>query len=281
MKALWHKDDPRKFDDWLRDISRQSGAKNPLGTIQYVDAGAVLRGLAAVEAGKAVSIARSTQALGEAAESRFVDFDSVAVGYDTASISCHGFETTHLDGLNHIGWDGTWWGGSQTEAGRALQRWSQIGISTRGVYIDVPRIRGTRFVGKEEPIQASEIESILGAWDIEFLPGDALLLDGGRDMLEQSGEEVRAAVAPSVARWLVERKASIICWDLMDAPVEPRNLLSVHRLIWAVGLAIVDNCDFSRLRDCCPNEVALTHISVSPWSLPQATGCVVNPIVLI
>ena len=73
-----------------------------------------------------------------------------------------------------------------------------------------------------------------------------------------------------------------MCWDFFDAvhPDEPQ--LSVHRLIWAVGLLLVDNAELSAaaaaLADTGRRIGALT---VSPIGVPGGTGSGVTPLLVI
>jgi hypothetical protein len=58
--------------------------------------------------------------------------------------------------------------------------------------------------------------------------------------------------------------------------------MSVHMLIWAIGLALVDNCDLgtaARLMSETRRSSGL--LCVSPLAIRGATGSLVNPILIL
>jgi hypothetical protein len=120
---------------------------------------------------------------------------------------------------------------------------------------------------------------------VTFEPGDALLVDMGRDRFEAAGNETtpdhRPGVGEDGARWIEAHRVSVVCWDFLDAfgAGEPRA--PVHLLNWAIGLVLVDNCDFSRLRHALEPGQVTGALVLAPLPVPAATGCNVSPVVLL
>lgn len=210
---------------------------------------------------------------------------SVDILMDRMSIWAHGMVVTHLDAPNHIVIDGedpaT---GDAQQSDQAWLRWSESGFVTRGVFFDVPAHRGEDFVTGERPITRAELEEMEDRLDAPLRPGDALLLYGGRDVYERtwtgSGPApLAAAVAHDVAEWVIDRQFSVLCWDVLDSP--PTDAFGVHLLIWADGLAIVDNCDYSPVVETFRSAGRSTAmLSVAPVPIKMSTGCLVNPIIV-
>jgi hypothetical protein len=134
------------------------------------------------------------------------------------------------------------------------------------------------------PVTAAELRAMQTELGVEIQPGDALLLYCGREEYERQwrGEGptvLQAAVAQDVAAWIAESKFSVVCWDLLDSP--PMSAFGVHLLIWADGLAVADNCDFSavvaRFRSSA-RKTALLMVASLP--IAGATGCLINPVLV-
>ena len=110
----------------------------------------------------------------------------------------------------------------------------------------------------------------------------------GRDRWEEQYDphaegapETTPGLGQGGAEWLAEHDVAVLGWDFHDAHHPEEPAVSAHLLIWAVGLLVVDNCDFSRLipdaRKFGRWEGALV---LAPLLNVGATGCSVNPVVL-
>lgn len=259
------------------------------GTVALIDEAAALRGVMAAATGRSISLARPiATGTGEReprVEPWVENFGRVDVGYDRLTAYCHGLASTHLDGLAHVGWDGEWYGGVPVEripSPTSIETWARSGIVTRALYVDAAAGRGTDWIPAGEPVSAGEMAGALERAGIVPETGDALLLDCGRDRFEAAnpGAPLHPVVTPDVAAWIADMEISVICWDFLDAPVEPRSLLTIHRLIWAIGLASVDNCEFSALRERL-SPAGSCLLVVAPLPIVGATGSLVNPIAVV
>jgi kynurenine formamidase len=274
-----------------------------LGSVGLIDNAARRRGIDAVSAGSCVSLsldvaaAPTLRADGEATfeiEPHVERGGDVTVGTDRVHLDAHGIPNTHLDGLAHIGIDGQWHGGvpaaSVFEDDRSLAAWAGAGIVTRGVLLDVPALRGTAWVSTDEAVTGDEFDACLAADGTTFERGDALLVYMGRDRFEAEGHRYptlaearggRPGIGPSGAEWIADHGVSVVCWDFLDAHGPGIDVLSVHLLIWAIGLALVDNCHLGRAAEALRRRQSRAGLlMVAPLVLDRATGCMVNPLFL-
>jgi kynurenine formamidase len=283
--------------EWLRALarSRHFGADDRLGTANLVDDRARGRARDAIRSGRSVSLARTlTNGPNSRGDERpgfalevFHTDGPIGAGTDHVELDCHGTANTHLDGLNHMGIDGTWYGGRPMgdPDSPSIAEFARHGLVTRAVHVDIPAVRGTPWVDIDVAVTGEDLDRALAATGTSFEPGDALLLDMGRDRFEAAGHVFGGPRRPGIgfdgARWIVEHGVSVLCWDFLDAfhPDEP--FVPVHLLIWAVGLVLVDNCDHSRLRAALEPGRSTGALVVAPLPIDGATGNNVNPLVLL
>lgn len=102
---------------------------------------------------------------------------------DRISISVHSLENTHIDALSHVGHLGKTFNGVPFDdivsKERGVTRFDNreiLGIATRAILVDVPRIRGIEYLEPGDYVTQEDLEA--GAPDAE--PGDAILVRTGR-----------------------------------------------------------------------------------------------------
>jgi kynurenine formamidase len=281
---------------WIQDLStrRRFGEKDRLGSLNHIDAAVRARAVAAMTSGESVSLSRPLEVTpdsGFAVEVRRISRNNpltvpLTAAVDHIGMDCHGIKITHIDALNHQGSGGTWYSGWDIEdaGGPAVGDWSETGIFTRAVHVDITALREVDWVDPHEPVTGADIDAALQRQGVAFMPGDALLLDMGRDRAEAAGHPMTAAADPadrpglgmSGAQWIVEHDVSVLCWDFIDAVHPDEPWPSTHLLIWAIGLVIVDNCDFAALR--AHQSPSTGGLVIAPLPVPQGTGSAVNPL---
>jgi kynurenine formamidase len=292
----------RAFMAGIRELAatRRFGEHDRLGTANLIDAPARRRATASVGDGTALCLARplvaheSARGLpGMALTTDVGRRGASIVAFDHVELDCHGHVCTHLDGLNHIGLDGTLYAGWSPDelAEVGIDGPARHGLITRGLVADIPALRGTDWVAADEPVTGDEIEAALGAARLQIEHGDALLVYMGRDRFEATGgglDGLAAAGGPAPgigaagAEWIADQPISLLAWDFLDAihPSEP--VLAVHWLIWAIGLLLVDNCDFSTAVPLLRQRGVSTGLfSVGPLALAGATGSNVTPFLVV
>jgi kynurenine formamidase len=293
------------FEDyyaWLREMAshRRFSNEDRRGTANLIDHAARLRAAESIKTGVTYSLCRPLveganmrgDGLPAFSLERFLGtHDDLSLGSDHLELDSHGHEFTHIDALNHIGMDGTWYGGHPLDqpGGPSVADLAVEGLVTRGLFVDIPAARGVDWVSPDEPVSGLDFDVALEASGVEFRPGDALLVYMGREKYQAAGHpyyeryrhEKRPGIGRNGAQWIVEHGVSALGWDFSDANHPSEPVLSVHRLVWAIGLVLVDNCDFSRaiqlLRD---NGTSAGLFCVAPLPLVGATGCNVNPMLL-
>jgi kynurenine formamidase len=219
----------------------------------------------------------------------------MTVAFDQLESPTHSSVVTHLDALNHYGVDNTYYGGIDSAMARetlSIESWGRTGLVTRAIHLDICAIRNQPWAAAAEPVTGDELEAALAATGCTVEPGDALLVDMGRDRFEaaggrytripETGPEGRAGLGRSAAEWLATQDISVVCWDFLDAIGPGQPPASVHLLIYAVGLALVDSCDFALARQALGD--ADRHdgmLVVAPLRLPGASASPVNPLLVI
>jgi kynurenine formamidase len=284
---------------WLNSLAsgRRFGDGDRLGTANLIDDAARKRAADAMVTGNAVSLARPLVAqpspraddrAGFKVEVFYTD-GPIGMGSDHVEFDCHGRANTHLDSINHISVDRTWYCGWDVEGtdGPSVAHLADHGLVTRGVLIDLPALRGADWVDPDSPVTAEDIEAGLAKGGVGFEPGDALILYMGRDRFEAAGhlyEDLRSGRSMpgpgwSAARWIVEHDVSLLCWDFLDSSHPSEPAASVHLLIWAVGLLLVDNCHLAAAAAATRASGAITgNLVVAPLAIPGGTGCLVRPL---
>jgi kynurenine formamidase len=289
--------------DWIRSLAatRPFGPGDRRGTANLIDAAARARAAACVRTGSSVSLARPLLAddyNSTAARPGFLHEtwyhpadDGMGWGQDHLVLNPHGLRNTHLDALNHVAVDGTFYGGrpvTDAEQG-SVDVLAPDGLVTRALYVNVPHQRGTRWA--DRPVDGADIAAALTAAGLVVEPGDALCLDMGRDQFEaarghmlggpETGQDAGGGLSSDGARWVAEHRVSILAWDMLDSAGAKAAHASAHVLTWAIGLLLLDNCDFAALRRARgPHTQVAGALVVSPLAVEGANGANLNPLVL-
>lgn len=299
---------PDHIDRFAR-TSAEMGYDPVLGSMAFVDDAAARRGLAAVRRGRPITLGRVMRSAptfrGDGGSTLAVetvldngDGPGMGVYSDYISIFQHGMTNTHLEGINHMLWDGCVYGGHQVGSPEAavtdVMAWAERGWVTRGLMADITLQRGVDYVDWDTPVTGDEIEAALDAAGVRAQPGDAVMVHmgyeaavpyaaaNGIDIDGLSDDFKRPGLGVSGAEWLVDNRIGLLVYDFEDAnrpgePHAPGQLLE-----WAVGQGIVASADLSRAaahrRDTGQADGLLV---VSALKIPGATGSPVNPLWIV
>jgi kynurenine formamidase len=218
----------------------------------------------------------------------------IAYASDEYSVSYHGFTQTHLDGLCHLIYKGKMYNGftqkDLTAKGAAKLGVGNIktGIVTRGVLMDMPRHFGVRFLEGKRAIYAEDLDAWEQKAGVKIESGDAVLIRTGRwTRRETEGPwdiaTASAGLHASCLPWLKKRDVAVIGSDLA-LDVLPSGVQGfdqpVHWVsIVAMGMPILDNCDFEALSEEA-NARKRWHflLTVAPLVVEGGTGSPVNPL---
>jgi kynurenine formamidase len=210
----------------------------------------------------------------------------------------HGVRITHLDALAHESWDGQLYNGvpaaavtTQAGATRHDVVSARQGVFTRAVLVDIARFRGVPWLEPGEAVTRREVEDFLAATGTLIGPGDGLLLRTGYPALVAEQGPVdqqsvgRAGWHASCLPLFYENDIAFIASDTaQDArPSEyetVRNPIHLVGLV-AMGLWLVDNCDFEDLSaHCAELGTQAFAMTFAPIPFSGATGSPVNPLAL-
>ena len=281
------------------------GKDDQLGAINLITPKKRKQAVSLVKEGASFSMARSAE-LEDAVDNRqpiVRKMTRVGVGApttgiggtgDTFFISYHGYVHTHMDSLCHFLYDGKMYNGySQdvvTEKGAANNSIINFkdGIITRGVLMDMARLKGVDYLEPGTPIYPEDLD----AWEkkarMKVGSGDLLLVRTGRWARRAAKgpwpvSEGLAGLHMSCAKWLHERDVAILGGDGAQ-DVLPSGVAGIsqpiHALVLvAMGMPIFDNCDLELIG----KEAERRHrweflVTASPAAVPGATGSVLNPI---
>lgn len=198
---------------------------------------------------------------------------------------------THVDALNHIGYDGAVFNG-YTEAEHLGSRgWLKAGadrhppIVARGVVVDVAGLHGVEVLPDSHAIGAAELRDALARQGTELLPGDVVLVRTGRMSVWPDA----AAFVPDEpgldlegARYIAEAGAMLIGADnvgLERHPSgDPESWQPVHTYLLAeAGIPIIEVVDLQELAAEAVYEFAFVGACLK---IRGATGSPIRPIAL-
>jgi hypothetical protein len=95
-------------------------------------------------------------------------------------------------------------------------------------------------------------------------------------------QQVKPGSGSGVGVWLADNKASLLLWDMMDTISDREISGAVHQVHWAIGLILVDNCSYEHSRPVLEErQQAVGALAISPLRVTDATGCNVNPMLIL
>ncbi len=291
------------IDRWMKELSNWGRwTQDQLGTINLITAAKRRQAAALVKDGVSVSLARNAET--EKAADNASPFVHVmtATGQNNAgdfcldsyAVSYHGVAHTHLDSLCHMFYQGKMFNGFSREevtlqgAGKLAVTNYKNGIFTRGILMDIPRLKGVPYLEPGTPIYPGDLDLWEKKAGLKVVAGDVIFIRTGRWARREAlgpwnvGEK-SAGLHASCARWLkthdVAAVGSDAASDVMPSGVEGVRQ-PIHQLVLiAMGMPIFDNCDLeavaaeaARLRRW---EFLLT---AAPLPVPGGTGSPLNPI---
>ncbi|RMG40895.1 MAG: cyclase family protein [Planctomycetota bacterium] len=214
---------------------------------------------------------------------------------DEYCVSYHGYVHTHMDALCHLFYKDRMYNGFRREdvtpqgAGKLGIQNVRQGIFTRGLLVDIPRLRGVRFLEPGTAIYPEELTEWERTTGLKVRPGDVLLIRTGRwerRRLLGPWDPLKSGVAglhASCGRWLRARDIAVLgtdgAADVLPSGVEnvshPIHVLMLH----AMGVHIFDNLDLRELsRKCAERKRWEFLITVAPLVVEGGTGSPFNPI---
>ncbi len=274
------------------------GPDDQLGSANLVTPAKRRQAAALVKTGETVSLAHTV--LTEKADDNASPFEHTMLrgnNMDRYAVSYHGYAHSHIDALCHILYkDQTYNGYARadvnTEKGCTKLGIQNLknGIATRGVLVDIPRLRNLPYLEPGTAIYAEDLEAWEKKSGVKISSGDAVLLRTGRwarrDKLGPWNVGQNAAgLHASVAPWIKARGVAFLGSDAAD-DVTPSMVegiaLPIHTLlITGLGINLLDNQDLEALGDTAARlnrwEFMLT---INPVPVAGGTGFPLNAIAM-
>jgi len=227
------------------------------------------------------------------------DLGQPQLALDYLASEFHGDCHTHIDALCHVAYKGKLYNGkpasSVTSHGPTLQDITAYaqGIVGRGVLLDIPRLRGVKWLEPGEAVTSEELEAAEKAQGVRLGEGDIFLFRTGhhRRRLDLGpwnngyDGEGKAGLHATAMLLLHDRKVAAFLPD-GDGETVPSNVEGVaypiHALqIAAMGMACADSLQLEALVKVCKDEERWEFMVVAtPLRLPRGTGSLFNPIAI-
>ncbi|MBM62973.1 MAG: hypothetical protein CL484_08510 [Acidobacteria bacterium] len=284
-----------QVDQWMEKLSNWGrwGADDQLGTVNLITPAKRREALALATTGEVVSLSLPISVVPPPDDpDSTTAFTSLRVSnipsgflMERQQVAFHGSTVSHLDALCHAHHDGRIYNGLTLEEVFDENGCSRMGISglaggivTRGILVDIPRLKGIDALETGTHVYPEDIEAWERRTGIKISAGDAIFLRTGRWINNnRSGYDI------TVAPWLKERDVALVGSDgTQDVGQIPGTVLPFHKLVLvALGANIFDNMDLEALSDTAAQLNRWEFLLVAaPIPNPGGTGSPLNPLAL-
>ena len=220
--------------------------------------------------------------------------EGAPIAMDEWRIFYHGLSYAHMDSLCHARYKGKAYNGFNAtdadEKGCATSGIEHLkdGILSRGILIDMPRLKGVPYLAPGTPVLASDIEAWEKKAGVKIGPGDVVLVRTGRwakhgESVTLTPQSTSPGVHVTALPLLHERDIAALGTDVgldvspagVDGVVIPTHTAAIA----SMGLLIIDNADLEALAETAArlNRWEFMFFA-SPIPVKGGTGSVVNAI---
>jgi kynurenine formamidase len=300
-----------QFDALFQSVSNWGvwGGDDQRGTLNYITPQCVRDAAALIQSGRTVSMAVPINKVAgpdnphPVAHYMAQVFDGsselgepgFALDYFAGEI--HGDCHTHIDALCHVSYKGRLYNNKSasdfTARGPSFLDITTYadGIISRGILLDIPRLRGVKWLEPGEAVSRAELEECEKSEGVRLREGDILVFRTGhhRRRLELGSwnngydGEGKAGLHPTAISLLHERKVAAFFPD-GDGETVPSSVEGVaypiHALqIVAMGMICADSLNLEDVSAVCEELGRWEFLTLaSPLRLPGGTGSFFNPI---
>lgn len=216
---------------------------------------------------------------------------------DHIAFRTHGMVNTHLDALAHIGHNGRGFNGLPFDELVTMHEGVKRGaiadaraIVTRGVLIDIPRMRGVSHLHPGEFVKPEEIESVVD----RLQPGDAAIVRTGATL--EAGippgptgnrHGIWQGIHPECVEVLAKRDISVLATDcpgdVFPSPYGHIVRSPVHTLcLTYYGIHLLHNMNLEVLSGLCHEADRHAFLFVvTSLHLERATGSLTSPVAIL
>lgn len=312
MAELLGADTPSNWGKW--------GPDDELGSLNYLDASQVLRGLRHVRKGEVHTL--QVQMGHEQGDPVWPGRTGIKVetflhegswdgedapqfpgglhyADDKAELFLQG--STQYDALGHVWYDGQIWNGYDARTTiDGLDKASVLpiaerGVVGRGVLIDVARHRGKPHLDKGETFDHHDLEAAAKAQGTEIEPRDILLIRTGfitswytmtPEEFYEGFNEPGLTYSRDLVEWFQRMEIPNLVTDTIanEVTYEPETgvALPLHcALMRNLGVALTEICALDDLAEACASDGQWSFLYVAaPLKVVKGTGAPVNPVVI-
>ena len=285
------------------------GAADRRGALNYLTPERVLAAAGEIRQGRTVSLAAPIEtgltpddpapAIHEMAgpPGNQADPGGLTYAQDRLGMNVHGNVDSHIDALCHIMWRKTLYNGVPAEevtehgAQELSIEVARDGIAGRGVLLDIPRLRGVRWLEPGDLVTGAELTAAAEAQQVSVGTGDLLFVrTGHRRRRNEFGPwdaaKLRAGLHPEALEFIAERKVAVLGSDsnsdaapsVAEGVETPVHVLAIN----ALGVHLLDYLQFEDLVPLCETTGRWSFFCViAPLRLRHGTGSPVNPIAVL
>lgn len=290
---------PEQYERWKKELSNWGrwGKDDQIGALNLITPAKRKQAAGLVREGFSVSLSSDADTVKAVDNPNPYELKMLAISSDQISVNYHGIAHTHLDSLAHINDNGTFYNGYHPDAATVLKDGHsknsihnlKNGIFTRGLLIDIPRLKGVPYLEPGMPIYVEDLEAWEKKAGIKVSAGDALFVRTGVwARRKQQGPWLRgraeggrsAGLDPSVIPWLKARDIAILGSDHPQyvSPAPLRGAVHDFALLY-LGVHLFDNCDLEALADAAAARRKWEFLlTAAPLAIVGGTGSPANPI---
>jgi kynurenine formamidase len=302
--------DSAAFSDLYQRLRRATpwGPDDRRGGLNYITPAQVLAAAGEVRLGRTVTLEAPIQTRAAPDNPQPAVHEMIATGdqadpaglsfaEDRLSMNVHGNADSHIDALSHVMYQARLYNdvpASTVTANGAAELSIAVasdGIVGRGVLLDIPRLRGVRWLEPGDHVTADDLTRAEEAQQVRVGQGDLLLVRVGHrrrqtELGAWDSAASRAGLHPTAVEFVAERRVAVLGSDSnndtspsaaegVDFPVHvlALNAMGLHLLDWLQLDGLVPLCEEAgRWSFCCV---------IAPLRLVRGTGSPVNPIAIL
>ena len=292
-------------EQWMADLSNWGrwGEDDQAGTLNLITPEKRTAAAGLVSAGLPVSLSHTYLTEADVEATSPVGYEMLGPDRpgpfrsDRYTFAYHGYAHSHMDSLCHMMHNGRMYNGFVRDeqvtadgcAKLAIINFKQ-GIVSRGVLMDIPRLKGVDYLEPGTPVQVEDLEAWEREAGIRVESGDVLFVRTGRwaRRAEHGPWEINrdaAGLHASVAPWLRERGVAMLgadgTNDVLPSGVEGVTQ-PIHQLtIIAMGMPLFDNLDLEAVAAEAARQNRWEFLLVAaPLAVDGGTGSPLNPLAI-
>jgi kynurenine formamidase len=289
-----------QFERWKTELSNWGrwGKDDQIGALNLITPAKRRQAAALVKEGVSVSLSRDADIVKAIDNPDPFEHSMLTIGTDRMGVVPHGVAHTHLDSLAHINYDGVFFNGYKPDADSVMKKGHtrnsiinlKNGIFTRGILIDLPRLKGVPYLEPGTAFYPQDIEAWEKIAGVKVSAGDALFIRTGRwarraalGPFDTNRTARRSGPGASMIPWLRQRDVALLGGDvppsLAPSDVEGETGAVHDFALVYLGIHIFDNVDLEALADAAAARKRWEFLlTVAPLAIRGGTGSPANPI---